>query len=185
VNIDAPSEIGAGETETVEITVSPPADAERGDYNAEIDLGLRDPARNERDSHWQELRLRFQVWTQPEEPFETSFGVREEATDATLKLESDRHPRTSGDGTEADFDVTFVSPDGTEIDAERVQVTDKGRVSLGDERRPTMSDGTYSAGGDHQTFKYRLDDPEAGTWSVRITPENTMEFNYEITRNED
>lgn len=184
MTIDAPSEIGAGETETVEVTVSPPADAERGDYNAEIDLGLTDPARNDDRSHWQELRLHFQVWSQPEEPFETSFEVSESTSNATLELTADRHSRASSSETDPGFDVTFVAPDGTEIDAERVQLTDSGHVSLGDERRPTMSDGTYASGGDRQTFTYRVDEPEAGTWSVRIMPENTMDFGYEIIRTE-
>lgn len=185
VTIDAPSEIGAGETETVEVTVSPPADAERGDYNAEIDLGLTDPARNDDRSHWQELRLRFQVWSQPEAPFETSFEVSESASGATLELTADQHSRASRSETDAGFDVTFVAPDGTERDADRVEVSSRGHVSLGEERRPTMTDGTYATGGDSQRFTYRLEDPEAGTWSVRIMPENTMDFGYEITRTED
>lgn len=185
MTIDAPNEIGAGETETVEITVSPPADAERGDYSGEIDLGLTDPTRNERNTRWQQIRLNFQVWTQPDEPFETSFEVGEDATDATLEITSDQHPRASNEETDADFDVTFVAPNGTEVDAERVQVSNSGHVSLGDERRQTMSDGTYATGGDRQQFTYRLEDPEAGTWSVEIMPENTMDFGYEIVRNEE
>lgn len=35
MSIDASSEVGAGGTETIEITVSPSADAERGNYNTE------------------------------------------------------------------------------------------------------------------------------------------------------
>jgi hypothetical protein len=183
VSIDSPSEIDAGETETVEVTVAPPAGAERGNYNAEVDLGLTDPARNEDRSYWQEISLRFQVWTQPDNPFETGFEVTEDVNNATLELSTDGHTRNNGDGA-ADFDVTFVSPDGSEIVAERVQVVDTGHVSLGDERRIRKSDGTYATRSDQQTFRYRVTDPEAGMWSVRIMPENTMDFEYEITRNE-
>lgn len=184
VTIDSPSEIDAGDTETVEVTITPPAAAERGNYNAEIDLGLTDPARNEDRSYWQEIRLGFQVWTQPDEPFETAFEVSEDANNTTLELSADGHTRARNEGAAADFDVTFVSPSGTEIAAERVQVTDTGHVTLGAERRPRQSDGTYATRGDQQTFKYRVTDPEPGTWSVRIMPENTMDFEYEIVRNE-
>lgn len=184
VTIDAPSEIGAGESKTINVTVAPPADAERGDYNAEIDLGLTDPARNADRSHWQELSLRFQVWSQPEQSFERSFKVSESASKATLKLTADQHSRASSRESDAGFDVTFVAPDGTEVDAERVQLTDSGHVSLGDERQPSMSEGTYASGGVRQEFTYRVDDPEAGMWSVRIMPKNTMEFGFEIIRTE-
>lgn len=185
IDIDSPSEIDAGGTETVEMTVTPPADAERGNYNAEVDLGLTDPARNEDRSHWQEIHLRFQVWTQPDDPFETAFDVSEDTNNATLELSADGHARAQTEQTAADFDVTFVAPDGTEVAAERVQVADTGHVTLGAERRTRQSDGTYSTRGDQQTFKYRVVDPDAGTWSVRVLPENTMDFEYEIVRNED
>lgn len=185
MTIDAPSEVGAGETETIEITVSPPADAERGNYNAELDLGINDPTRNEQRSHWQEVRLRFQVWSQPDEAFETSFDVSQATTDTTLELTADQHPRASDERTDADFNVTFVAPDGTEVEAERVQVTDNGHVSLGDERQSGRSNNTYAARGESQRVTYRLEEPGAGTWSVRIMPENTMNFEYEIVRNED
>lgn len=185
LDIDAPNEIAAGETGTVEVTVSPPANAGRGDYRAELDLGLKDPARPERDAYWQEIGLRFQVWTQPEEPFETSFTVSEDAENVTLELSAGR-PYRDGSGTEPPgFDVTFVSPDGTEIDAERVRVTTRGSVNLGENRRrPNADDSTYATGGQQQTFRYRVDDPDAGSWSVRIMPNNTMRFGYEIVREE-
>lgn len=183
VEFDAPNEIPAGEKGTIEVSVSPPSDADRGDYRAEVDLGLKDPARSDRSAHWQRVNVRFQVWTQPEEPFETSFDVSEETDDVTLELSAGRYGNV--DGAAADFDVTFVSPDGEEIDAERVSVTNTGSVNLGDTRRPgTTDDGTYSSGGEQQQFVYRLDDPEDGSWSVQIMPENAMQFSYEIVRNE-
>lgn len=59
--IDAPNEVQPGEMATVNVTISPPADADRGRYGAELDLGLKDPPRDERDTHWQRIRLNFQV----------------------------------------------------------------------------------------------------------------------------
>ncbi len=182
VDIDSPGEIDPGETETIEVTVTPPDDADRGDYRAELDLGLKDPARPERSSHWQRVSLRFQVWTQPEEPYETAFEVSEDAENVTLDVSASRY--RSADSDPASFDVTFVAPDGTEVDAERVSVTNRGSVDLGGARQRASSDGTYASGGESQTFEYRLDDPEAGSWSVRIMPENAMQFSYEITRDE-
>lgn len=186
LEIDAPNEIDAGETATVEVTVSPPADAERGDYRSELDLGLKDPARPDRSSHWQEVNLGFQVWTQPDEPFETSFEVSEDAEGVDLKLSAGRHHRGTNEMESPSFDVTFVSPDGEEIDATRVQVTNRGSVNLGGDRRQPVADddSTYATDGEQQTFRYRLEDPEDGSWSVRIMPENAMHFGYEIIRDE-
>ncbi|WP_253738855.1 NEW3 domain-containing protein [Halohasta salina] len=183
VSIDAPSEVGPGETDTIELTVEPPADADRGDYRGTVDLGITDPTRADDNNYWQQVDLNFQLWTEPDEPFETSFDVSESATNATLELSANR-PRTPSASGTTDFDVTFVAPDGSEVDAERSRVTDSGRVGLGAQRRPTQVDDTYAARGSQQTFTYELSDPEAGEWSVRIMPENTMDFEYEISRSE-
>ena len=183
VSIDAPNEIPAGETDTVEITVAPPSDADRGDYNANVDLGITDPARPNDRAYWQQVDLNFQLWTAPDEPFETTFSVSESTTNATLTLDAHR-PRTPEASSNADFDVMFVSPDGREIAAERSSLTDSGRVTLGAHRQPAQTDDTYAAEGSQQTFTYELDDPAAGEWSVRIMPENTMGFEYELTRTE-
>ncbi|MUV60885.1 NEW3 domain-containing protein, partial [Halobacterium sp. CBA1126] len=182
VEIDAPGEIAPGETATVEVTVTPPSDADRGDYRAELDLGLKDPARPDQSSYWQRVSLRFQVWTQPEQPFRTSFAVSEDAENVTLDLSANRYG--SADSEPASFDVTFVAPNGTEVEAERVSVTDHGSVDLAASRQQAATDGAYASGGEHQTFEYRLDDPAAGSWSVEVMPENAMQFSYEITRNE-
>jgi len=185
LEIDAPNEIDPGETATVEVTVSPPADAERGDYRAQLDLGLKDPARPDDRSYWQQIDLGFQVWTQPDEPFETSFEVSEDAEQVDLELSAGRPHHGTSEMESPSFDVTFVSPDGEEIDAERIRVTNRGSVSLGgDRRQPVADDSTYSTGGEQQTFRYRVEDPESGSWSVRIMPESTMHFGYEIIRDE-
>lgn len=185
VEIDAPNEVEPGETATVEVTVSPPTDAERGDYTAELNLGLKAPHRRNDNAYWQRVDLRFQVWSQPEHPFETSFEVSDDTETVTLELSSNRYPRADDNLDPASFDVTFVSPTGRQVDAERAQVTNRGGVDLGERRRPARSgDSTYATSGGQKTFTYRLEEPEAGSWSVRIMPHNTMRFQYEVVRDE-
>ena len=186
VTIESPSEIAPGETETVEITVEPPADADRGNYNAQVDLGISDPARDSDRNYWQQVDLRFQVWTEPDDPFETAFQVSEDTRNVSLTLSTHDRPRAGETASPTDFDVTFVAPDGSTQTAARVQQRDTGHVSLGAERYPRMqsTDGTYATEGGQQEFTYRIDEPASGQWSVHIMPENTMEFEYDITRNE-
>lgn len=183
--IDAPNEVQPGETATVNLTVTPPADADRGRYDAELDLGITDPARDERDTHWQRVRLHFQVWKQPDDPFEATFEVSEETSDLTLTL-SPRHARYIDAADSVRFDVEFVTPDGATIEAERVRVSDRGFVDMTGDRdgRVTRDGGDYAVRDNGQQFVYRVDDPAAGTWSVRIMPHNTIGFGYEVVRNE-
>lgn len=188
--IAAPAEVAPGEEETVEVRISPPADADRGRYDAELSLGLKDPARPEHDSHWQRLNVNFQVWKQPEEPFETSFNVAENTSTVTLQLSprTPDYPRSAetDDPEAVAFDVVFVSPDGNRMKAERVQVTDRGFVDLSDARREpvTTGDSEYVVRGNDQEFRYRIADPAAGQWDLRVMPENTIGFGYEVIRDE-
>lgn len=187
-DIDAPTEIGPGEQASIEVSIEPPEDADRGRYNARLNLGIKDPARAERDDHWQRVRLGFQVWKQPDQPFEAEFAVSGDATDITLEL-SPRHPSHYRSGSDSDaespsFDVEFVSPTGAVVEPERVQLRDQGFVDLSGERRQVVSDEDYAVRGNGQQFVYQLDDPESGTWTVRIMPHNTVGFGYEIVRNE-
>lgn len=183
--IDAPTEIDPGENETVTVTISPPADTDRGRYETELDLGLTDPARPERNSDWQQLDLGVEVWKQPEEPFETTFDVPANVTNVTLKL-SARSPRRQSerDGSNLGrFDVAFVAPNGTVVDGTRSRVTNRGHVDLsGDE--PAATDGAYAVQRGEKTFRYHLDNPQSGTWTVRIMPKDTIGFRYEIVRTE-
>lgn len=183
MEIDAPNEVPAGGTATVNVTVTSPADAERGRYDTELDLGLKDPARSERNTYWQRVDLTVQVWKQPDEPFETTFEVSEETDEITLTLSAGvPHYRGSDEHEPADFDVVFVAPDGATVDGERVRVIDQGYVDLtGRDREPGEE---YATGGGSQRFVYRVDDPLSGTWTARITPENVVRFRYEIARNE-
>ena len=80
--------------------------------------------------------------------------------------------------------MTFVTPDGRELEANRASLTDSGNVNLGAQRPRETTDDTYVARGGQQTFTYELADPAAGEWSVRIMPQNTIDFSYEITRDE-
>ncbi|WP_327053030.1 COG1470 family protein [Halomicrococcus gelatinilyticus] len=186
VDIDAPNQIAAGETETVTVTVSTPEDADNGRYDGNLDLGLKDPARNDQNSYWQEVSLNFEVWSQPEEPMTTSFQVSEDAEDVTLTLSprSAMYGQSSSD-KQSSFDVTFVSPSGETVEANRVKVSDRGHVDLSDTDDPSVVEqGDYAVRSGGQEFVYRVDDPEAGSWDVQIMPENTIGFSYEIARNE-
>ncbi|MFC7142069.1 hypothetical protein ACFQMA_19815 [Halosimplex aquaticum] len=182
--IDAPNEVGPGETANVSVTVTPPSDAAVGRYYTELSLGLTDPNRPERSDYWQRVDLSMQVWEQPDQPFEQSFAVSERADNVTLSLTAGDYGERASDEP-VSFDVTFVSPNGTEVDAERVSVTDSGAVSLGaEDDRAAERQGAYTARSGGSEFEYRLDDPGAGEWTVRIMPHNTVDFQYEIVRDE-
>ena len=181
VDVDAPSQVAAGETATVTVTISPDEGAERGNYRAELDLGLEDPNRDDRSDYWQRVNVDFVVWEQPDEAFEKSFSVSEETENVTLTLtpRNDGNPNAEAPG----FDVSFVSPDGEVREARRVAVSERGFVDLGGRQR-THAQGDYSTDGGTTEFVYVLDDPAEGEWSVRIMPENTIGFGYELTRDE-
>ena len=188
LDVDAPSQIAPGETATVTVTVAPPADADRGRYSTELTLGLKDPNRNERDTHWQRVDLNVEVWRQPDAPYETSFDVSERTDDVTLTLTPRSGPsRPGADDREAEapsFDVDFVGPNGSVVEATRVEVTDRGFVDMSGDERRAATDGEYSARDGGREVVYRLGEPAAGEWTLRVTPENTIGFGYEITRNE-
>lgn len=180
IDIDAPNQIGAGETATVTVTLSPEAKADRGRYRAEIDLGLKDPNRDGRRDYWQQVDVNFVVWQQPEKAFEKGFTVTEETENVTLTLNPRRND-DSEDAEEPNFDVQFVSPDGEVRDAKRVRVSERGYVDLSGR---DGGDGAYSTDGASSEYVYVLEEPAEGEWSVRIMPENTISFGYELTRNE-
>ncbi|MFD1587651.1 hypothetical protein ACFR9U_11700 [Halorientalis brevis] len=184
-DITAPTEIAPGETETVEVTISPPSDADRGRYDAEIELGLQDPARPDRNDYWQRVNLNVEVWEEPTDAFEREFEVVDGVEDVTLTLSTYDRAQTD-DLPSPSFDVTLVSPNGTEIDAERVERSTSGHVSLADDANPTQpKEGEYSTRSAEQQFVYRVSDPAAGSWTAEITPENAMQFEYDITRSND
>lgn len=45
-------------------------------------------------------------------------------------------------------------------------------------------DAANDAAGDATEFVYRVDDPDPGEWTLRVTPENTVGFSYDLTRDE-
>ncbi|HKJ57668.1 MAG TPA: hypothetical protein VKA37_00435, partial [Halobacteriales archaeon] len=186
LDVDAPSQVDPGETATVTITISPPADAERGRYDARLDLGLKDPNRDERDTYWQTVDLNVEVWKQPDEPVETSFDVSEGTEDFTVTLRPRDGPYRPGneDAEPVDFEVELVEPNGSVVEPERVRVTDRGFVDMSGDRRRAVGDDEYVVRSGGTEFVYRIDEPEAGEWTLRVTPENTIGFSYEVTRNE-
>ncbi|WP_132060966.1 hypothetical protein [Halorussus amylolyticus] len=185
LNIEAPSNVAPGETATVTVTMSPPENAESNRYRGNLDLGLKDPNRDDNNNHWQEVSMRLEVWNQPDEAFETSFEVSEDAENVTLTLSPRSGYGDSSDSAPADFDITFVKPDGTTVTAERVQVSDRGTVDLSESNNPNaQQQGEYLVRSGGQEFVYQIDDPEAGSWDLQVMPENVIGFNYDITRNE-
>ncbi|MFB6360109.1 MAG: hypothetical protein ABEH59_02180 [Halobacteriales archaeon] len=59
-----------------------------------------------------------------------------------------------------------------------MQVTDFGFVDLTEDRRPVaeQSEGDYGVQDGGQEFVYGIDAAAAGTWTLRILPENTFGF---------
>ncbi|CCQ34141.1 conserved hypothetical protein containing N-terminal carbohydrate-binding module, putative alpha galactosidase [Halorhabdus tiamatea SARL4B] len=182
-DIEAPSEVAAGENATVEITVNAPSDASVGDYDAMVDLGLKDPGRQDQSDYWQQVDLGFQIWEQPEDPFVTDFQVGDEVENVTLTLSASQYREMANDRP-ASFDVTFVAPNGTVADHQRAQVTNRGSVSLTSAASRGETQGPYTSGNEAKQFVYGVDDPSAGEWTVQIMPHNTTDFSYEIVRNE-
>ena len=189
--VDAPSQVPAGGSATVDVTVEVPENATRGDYDAELNLGLRDPARPDRSDYWQRMHVRFQVWEQPEEPFEKPFDVSERTESVVVKLSTNE--RRSADDTPASFDVAFVGPDGETVEPERVETANHGYVDLSGDRRRyryASADGIAASGsayadeGGERVLTYRLDAPDRGEWTLQVMPRDTVSFRYEITRNE-
>jgi hypothetical protein len=189
-SIDAPSQVPAGESATVEVTVEVPEDASRGDYDAELDLGLRDPARNDQHDYWQQLHMGIQVWKQPDQPYTKSFDVGSDTESVTVELSAS--DRRNADDQPASFDVTLVGPDGETVEPERVEVSNNGYVDLsGDQRRyryaadgASASGSAYADRGGERLVRYRLDAPSEGQWELRVMPHDTVGFRYQIIRNE-
>jgi hypothetical protein len=185
VSIDAPAEVGAGEEATVEISVSVPESADRGRYDAQLDLGLKDPNRPERSTYWQEVSLGVEVWKQPAEPYETTFEVSEDAGSIDVSLTPRSQP-ANAEGEPASFDVALYNPDGEAVAIERVRTTDSGFVDLSGASRQRSADGAYASRSASTQFRYHADvdtDP-AGEWTLSVMPHNTIGFGYEIVRNE-
>lgn len=185
ISFDAPTEIPAGETRTVTVTVSPPADADRNDYDVEVDLGLKDPARPDDDRYWQQVHLGFQVWTQPQEPYTTTFDVTEGTQSMALKLRTGTPGPAGAGGEDARFDVAFVTPDGETVAVQPTRVSDSGFVDLSAQRQRRMStDGAYATRSGGQRFRYEVADPQAGEWTLRVMPHNAVSFRYDVVRNQ-
>jgi hypothetical protein len=184
IDIDAPSQVPAGESVDVTVTIDVPENAASGRYDTEFSLGLKDPHRRDDRGYWQRIDLSLEVWEQPDEPFETTVQVREDAETMSLTVTANRHYRQQQQASaeRPSFDVVFVAPNGTVVTPEKVTRTKSGGVNLADDRRNGAGDGTYSTDGERFEVTYDVPKPESGEWTVRITPHNVMHFGYEITQ---
>lgn len=187
IDIDAPSQVPAGETVDVTVTIEVPENAATGYYDKEFTLGLKDPHRQDEDQYWQRIDLSLQVWKQPQQPFETTVSVRDSTESVSLTVTSHRYDRgqEQSETEQPTFDVVFVSPNGTAVTPEQVSLKTSGSVSLADDRRRGGSDGTYATDGPNYEMTYRVSDPVAGDWSVKIMPHNAMNFRYDIVQRTD
>jgi hypothetical protein len=183
IDIDAPSQVAAGETVDVTVTIDVPGNAARGHYDTEFSLGLKDPHRRDDNQYWQRIDLSLEVWEQPDEPFETTVQIEDETETVSVTLDAGRNYRRGASDVEAPtFDVVFVAPNGTVVPPEKVTRTQSGSVNLADDDPHALEQGAYSADGERHTVTYEVDSPESGEWTVRIMPHNAMYFGYEITQ---
>jgi hypothetical protein len=182
LDIDAPSQVPAGESVDVTVTVDVPDDADPGDYDTELSLGLKDPHRRDDDSYWQRIDLGLDVWEQPEQAFETTVQVDNATESMSITVDASLYTRRSADSEDPSFDVVFVAPNGTVVTPEQLERTQSGGVTLGDGHRGSTDENGYATRSAEYTVSYRVDAPQSGEWTVRIMPHNVMEFGYEISQ---
>lgn len=189
IDIDAPSQVPAGESVDVTVTIDVPENAATGRYDTEFSLGLKDPHRRDDRGYWQRIDLSLEVWEQPDDPFETAVQVKEDAETMSLTVTANRHHRRQQQASveQPSFDVVFVAPNGTVVTPEKVTRTKSGGVDLTGDRgeRTGAGDGTYSTGGEQYEVTYEVSTPDSGEWTVRIMPHDVMHFGYEITQTQE
>ena len=189
ISITAPDEIEPEEHATVKVHIAVPDDA-RGRYEGSIDLNIDDPGIREYEGR---VHLSFEVIRYPTEPFVKYFDVSD---DAQVTIEVTAHNWRTTD-VEPSFVVNLTDPDGNSVDIGRTMKTHKGSVSFGNGCKmgmpylpypmPVPPGGTRDAadGGCSETSNQYTEthtaDCAAGTYELRILPENTERFEYVIT----
>lgn len=189
ITITAPDEIEPGQHATVEVHIAVPDDA-RGRYEGSIDLNIDDPGIREYEGM---VHLSFEVICYPTEPFVRHFNVSDAAK---VVIEVTAHNWRATD-VEPLFVVSLAGTDGNSVDIGRTMKTHKGSVSFGFGGKMGMphlsypmpippgvtrdaTDDVYSETSTQYTETYTAD-CAAGTYELRILPENTERFEYAIT----
>ncbi len=188
ITIDAPASVPANGTATVSMHLEVPAGA-KGRYNGEINMGIDDPSMGRWDEEGGTVSLRFEVWTQPTEPFLKAFVIDADAP-ITILVESRKHKWSGmyridgGDGGDCEpyFNLTLEGPDGTATLAPTM-VTYHGAVSLsGSKYVPPDEmaiDEVYHEDYISYTEEY-LANGTIGNWELGILPHYVEEFEYTI-----
>ncbi|MDY6780693.1 MAG: hypothetical protein SV760_09175 [Halobacteria archaeon] len=189
ITVHSPDVIGPNEEVSVKVTVAPPESAPRGEYEAQIDLGIGGNREDESSVGVQEtVSLNLEVWKPPSEPFTTSFDVTNGTEKVKLRLEANSPERRFGskigNRRPAEFDVEFVSPSGETVEAKREKTVNTGSVDLGNagEERRNGKRGGYADRDGEKRFVFSVEDPTTGKWKARITPHNTIRFEYRVIR---
>lgn len=181
ITITSPPNVPAGATEIVKVHVKVPAEA-KGSYNGGLNLNIDDPSIQVYEGT---VQLNFNVWTQPAEPFERVFNMKE-AAPITIEISSSpnyNYPYSQAMGAnkkEPSFETTLVGPTGkTDIKATKTII--KGLVNMGGQIPPWELDskGIYQENGVQfiETFKVN---GSPGDWKLKVLPNNTESFEYSI-----
>jgi len=181
ITITSPPNVPAGATEIVKVHVKVPAEA-KGSYNGGLNLNIDDPSIQVYEGT---VQLNFNVWTQPAEPFERVFNLKE-AAPITIEISSSpnyNYPYSQAMGAnkkEPSFETTLVGPTGnTDIKATKTII--KGLVNMGGQIPPWELDskGIYQENGVQfiETFKVN---GSPGDWKLKVLPNNTESFEYSI-----
>ena len=197
ITIDAPSSVPANGTATVNIHLAVPSGA-KGRYDGEINLGIEDPSMGRWDAEGGTVRLRFEVWEQPTDPFTKAF-VTETDSPITLRVESSQNSKRfstcriddeDGGDKEPYFDLTLEGPNGTAT-LLPTRITYQGSVSLSGMSKyaPIVSkyvppgemaiDEVYNEGYTSYTEEFTADGA-IGNRELGILPHYVEDFEYMI-----
>jgi len=190
ITIDAPASVPANGTATVSIHLEVPAGS-KGRYNGEVNMGIDDPSMDIWDEGGGTVRLRFEVWEQPTEPFIKAFAT-ETSSPISIEVDSTQGRKwfgtcriDGGDGGDCKpyFDPTLEGPNGIAT-LVPTRITYYGSVSLsgGSGCAPPGEmaiDEVYYEGYTGYTEEYTAYGA-IGNWELGILPHCVEDFEYTI-----
>ena len=190
ITIDAPASVPANGTATVNIHLEVPAGA-KGRYDGEVNMGIDDPSMGIWDEGDGTVRLRFEVWEQPTEPFIKAFATETDSP-ITILVESSQNNKwfgtcriDGGDGGDEEpyFDLTLEGPNRTATLAPTM-ITYHGSVSLSGGSRcappgEMAIDEVYYEDYTRYTEEYTADGA-IGNWELGILPHYVEDFEYTV-----